>query len=178
MQHVSMSVQYNSFLSQTKSENTPKAILARKKRVLNYILCAAPNMLYNCPYRVDKSTSSQEGDRSDLFRYLYIVYDSLNILLHICTTFICFHHSAVMLGSYSIPASQQNGVCQPSPVSPNPPYQLYVGSATPHLSKYTLLNQTPHRHKLCRYILYEESPREATFSLMTCHFLGDFSYLS
>ena len=71
MQHVSMSVQYNSFLSQTKSENTPKAILARKKRVLNYILCAAPNMLYNCPYRVDKSTSSQEGDRIDLFRYLY-----------------------------------------------------------------------------------------------------------
>ena len=72
LQHVSTSVQYNSFLSQTKSENTPKAILARSarnKRVLNYILCAAPNMLYNCPYRVDKSTSSQEGDKSDLFRY-------------------------------------------------------------------------------------------------------------
>ena len=74
MQHVSMSVQYNSFLSQTKSENTPKAILARKKRVLNYILCAAPNMLYNCPYRVDKTTLSQEGDRSDLFRYLYMIH--------------------------------------------------------------------------------------------------------
>ena len=74
MQHVSMSVQYNSFLSQTKSENTPKAILARNKRVLNYILCAAPNMLHNCPYRVDKFTLSQEGDKSDLFRYLYMIH--------------------------------------------------------------------------------------------------------
>ena len=71
---VSMSVQYNSFLSQTKSENTPKAILARNKRVLNYILCAAPNMLHNCPYRVDKFTLSQEGDKSDLFRYLYMIH--------------------------------------------------------------------------------------------------------
>ena len=135
-----MSVQYNSFLSQTKSENTPQ----KQYRVLNYILCAAPNMLYNCPYRVDKTTLSQEGDRSDLFRYLYIVYDSLNILLHICTTFICFHHSAVMLGSYSIPASQQNGVCQPSPVSLQVLHTSCMWEVPHHTSPNTLFSTKHH----------------------------------
>ena len=60
MQSVCMSVNYNLFLSQTKSENTPKS--------MNQCL-ELPNMLYNCPYRVYKSTSSQEVDKSDLFRY-------------------------------------------------------------------------------------------------------------
>ena len=91
-------------------------------------------------------------------------------------------HYFYLLSPFCCDAGKLKHPAKPG-VSPSPPYQLYVGSATPHLSKYTLLNQTPHRHKkiIINYvdIFYMRShPEKQHLAWLLVTFLGDFSCLS
>ena len=99
--------QYNLFLSQTKSEDTPQSILARTARN-KHVLSVRPLI---CSIIVPTELTSPPQAK----RGTKVIYLDINVLSNSLNIFAHLHNFYLLL--YSFPASQQNSVFQPSPVS-------------------------------------------------------------